>query len=62
MMEAISEAAVIHLILLSAEILEGNLTLSALNIAAWWRQIVEVWIAMLVKMTFGTSIPPGNRK
>jgi len=34
MIEAISEAAVMHLILLSAETLDGSLALSALNMAA----------------------------
>lgn len=60
MMLAISFAAVMQRTLLSALTDEGSLFLSALKIAAWWRQMVEVWIHMLVKMTFGFDRPPGS--
>jgi hypothetical protein len=42
MMEAISAAAVMHLTFDSADTVAGILFLSALKIAAWCRQIVEV--------------------
>ena len=42
MMLAISFAAVIHRILLSPLTVVGSRFLSALKIAAWWRQIVDV--------------------
>lgn len=61
MIEAISAAAVTHRILLSLLTLTGNRYLSALNIAAWCRQIADVCMHMFAKTTFGSVIPEGKR-
>lgn len=54
-------AAMMHLLLLSAAIWVIFLCFSALKIAAWCKQIVEVCIAMLEKMMFGSAMPWGKR-
>lgn len=46
--------------LLSALTEDGSLFLSALKIAAWCRQMVEVCIHMLVNITFGLDRPEGS--
>src|SRR5271170_5305192 len=61
-MLVISLAAMIHLRLLSALICAGILFLSALKMAAWCKQIVDVCIFMLQKTMFASPRPVGNRK
>jgi len=58
--EAISAAAVTHRTLLSLLTLAGKRYLSALKIAAWWRQMTEVWILMFKNTAFGSDSPLGN--
>lgn len=60
MMLAISFAAVMHRTLLSELTEAASLFLSALKMAAWCRQTVDVWILMLVKMTLGFDKPAGS--
>lgn len=60
MMLAISLAAVMHRILLSALTDAGSLFDSALKMAAWCRQMVEVWMLMFVKMTLALFSPAGS--
>ena len=58
----ICSAAKIHLLLLSVAMGPGILFFSALKMAAWWRQMVAVWMAMLQKMTLGSVVPTDNRR
>lgn len=60
--EAISAAAVTHRILLSLLTLTGKWCLSALKIAAWWRQMEEVWMLIFRNTTFGSDKPVGSRR
>lgn len=60
MVLAISFAAVIQRTLLSALTEAGSLFLSALKMAAWWRQMVDVCMHIFVKMTFGFVKPAGS--
>jgi len=61
-MLAISPAAAIHLILLSADTLASGRCFSALKMAAWWRQMVEVCKHMFMNMMFGSPQPSGRRR
>lgn len=58
--EAISAAAVTHRILLSLLTLTGKWYLSALKIAAWWRQMTDVWMFIFMNTAFGSDNPLGN--
>lgn len=55
-------AATMHLRLLSVTICSGILFFSALKMAAWCRQMVDVCIAILQKITLGSLTPAGNRR
>ena len=60
MMLAISFAAVIQRTLLSELTEAGRRFLSALKMAAWCKQMVEVWMHMFVNTTLGLPRPFGN--
>jgi len=51
-----------HRILDSAETDCSMRFFSALNIAAWCKQIVDVWMLIFVNTTFALSTPAGSRK
>lgn len=60
MMLAISLAAAMQRTLLSDPTEAPSLFLSALKMAAWCRQMVEVWMLMLAKTTLGLDRPAGS--
>lgn len=59
-MLAISFAAVMHRTLLSALTEAGKRFLSALKMAAWCKQIVDVWMHMFVNTMLGFPSPVGS--
>lgn len=57
---AISAAASMHRVLLSEAMEGGSRFLSALKMAAWWRQMVDVWMFMFRNTIFAFANPAGN--
>jgi len=60
-MLAIWSAAMMHLRLLSAMIWLGIWFFSALKIAAWCKQMVDVWMHILQKTILASEMPLGRR-